>query len=493
MPFKRFTKEDHRSMPLFEALREYTENDRVISFDVPGHKRARRKNEFDNLISEYGMRADVNSMKELDLISNPGTVIKQAMELYADLYDSDHAYLLVNGSTSGILIMYLSVLRPGDKVLLPRNIHKSALSGLVLSGGVPVFMNPEFDTEFGIATNVTYETVLRTIDENPDAKAIFLINPTYFGATCELDKIIALCRDRGLAVLVDEAHGALFGFDKRMPSGGASLGADLVTISMHKTAGSLTQSSILLHNEGIVDVERVYEAMNLLQTTSASYLLMASLDVARSHLAKDGSKRVGELYDLAVDASRRINEVEGLSCFDSRKEGSRGVFKFDPLKIVVSVKELGITGYEAYDLLRNEYDIQLELAETSSVLAVIGINDDEYTIDRLVLAFRQLAREHGGGSAEAIHKAVSIRHEIVMTPRDAFYAEKKLMPLREAEGMISGENLMVYPPGIPIINIGERVTREIIEEYIFLTTTESLLVGGKGNKEIQIKVIEGVY
>lgn len=494
MAFKNFTKENHQEKPLIEALVQYCKYADVLPFDVPGHKKGASDHPMKEFLGDDFLKYDVNSMKQLDLLSNPVSVIKKAEALFADLYGADEAFFLVNGSTSGIHMMLMATLNPGDSIILPRNVHKSAITGLVLCGGYPVYMFPEYDVDYGISTNVRYEEAKRAMDENPDAKAIFLINPTYFGATAELDKIIEYAHDRDMIVIVDEAHGALLPFSDDLPKSAVHLGADLVTISIHKTAGSLTQSSVLLMNEGRVSKSKLRSTVNLLQTTSASYLLMSSLDGARYQLAKDGFNKTNELVKLSQKTIEKINAIAGLSCFSQSKIGEAGVDGFDCTKLTINVRGIGMTGFDAYEILRDKYKVQMELAETYSILAIVGIGDSEESLNQLVYALERLAIEDKKEAIEMIDiKFDPVYPRVYYSPRDAFYMDKEVIKLSDSIGKIAGENLMIYPPGIPVIILGERITQKTIDQYEFLYNhTQSLLGAENTHEQLTIKVVKNI-
>ncbi|PLX31938.1 MAG: arginine decarboxylase, partial [Clostridiales bacterium] len=309
-------------------MKEYHKN-QIIPFDVPGHKHGRGLTEFGNYFGARILELDVNSMKCLDNISNPVGVIKEAEELMAEAYSADHAFFLVNGTTAGVQAMILSACMPGEKLILPRNAHKSAINGLIISGALPVYLQPEIDDRLGISLGVTVESVEKAIIENPDAKAVFIINPTYYGMVSDIKRIIEIAHGHGMAVLLDEAHGAHFNFNEELPVSGLSAGADMAAASLHKTGGSLTQSSVLLMNDGLIDPVRVKTNLNLMQTTSASYLLMGSLDLARKNLAVNGKNELLRTIELARRARKAINGIPGLYAFGDEMVGRPGVYVFD--------------------------------------------------------------------------------------------------------------------------------------------------------------------
>ncbi|SDJ82746.1 aminotransferase class I/II-fold pyridoxal phosphate-dependent enzyme [Natronincola ferrireducens] len=475
--------------PIFTGLREYHKRG-IIPFDVPGHKHGKGLKEFTEYVGKTIMEIDVNSMKCLDNICNPIGVIKEAEILAAEAFHADHGYFLVNGTTSGIQTMIMSACRPGEKIILPRNAHKSAISGIILSGTLPIYIQPQINEKLGIAMGITLEDLEKTIARHPDAKAVMVMNPTYYGATSNLKEIVLLARRHGMAVLVDEAHGAHLRFHEAFPISGMEAGADMSAVSTHKTGGSLTQSSLLLLREGMIDSAIVKKNLNLMQTTSASYLLMASIDVARKQLAMEGRAMLEKLLKLSREARRKINEVEGLYAFGKELIGSPGVHHFDESKLGVCVAGLGMTGYEAYDLLRDQYNIQVELGDYHNVLAILSVGDTALQLEALVEALKDIATKYRKEKVVKIKSGVLKNPEVVISPRDAYYSNKKIIKLEDADGEISGEAIMAYPPGIPIIAPGERITQEMID-YIFMLKEEGSLLQGTDDPYINFVRVLG--
>lgn len=469
-------KMDHTKTPILSALLDYAKKD-VVCFDVPGHKRGNYLEELKDALGEMTLRLDVNASKTMDNLSYPTGVIKEAEELIADAFHSDNSFILVNGSTSGVQYMIMSAIENGDKILLPRNVHKSAINALILAGGKPVFMEPEIDLEYGIANGVSLKSVKQALDLNDDIKAIFLINPTYFGAVSDLEQIIELAHSRGIPVLVDQAHGAHFSFHPELPLNASLYGADLVTLSMHKTGGSLTQSSVLLHNEGLISKNKIRSTVNLLQTTSASYLLMCSVDLARKQLVLEGEERLEKLLKLTRSAKRQIDNIPGLSCISRDSYVASGKsFDYDELKVVVNVSELGVSGFYIYDLLFSDYDIQVELAEPNVIMAIISFGDDEKSVNTLVESLRDISGRFYGKSEKRDTNILSglKNPKLMLSPRDAYYHSKNIVHIKDAAGLISGESIMIYPPGIPLVIPGEMITEDMIEHYLYLRDEGSI-------------------
>lgn len=455
---------EQKSAPICEAL-ESLKRRRVVPFDVPGHKRGRGNPELVELLGQQCVGLDVNSMKPLDNLAHPVSVIRQAEELTAQAFGAAHAFLMVNGTTSSVQTMILSVCKAGDKILLPRNVHKSVINALVLCGAIPVYVEAKVNSRIGIALGVEVEEVERVMDRNPEAVAIIINNPTYYGVCSNLRKIVEMAHKRGMKVLADEAHGTHLYFGDNLPVSGMAAGADMAAVSMHKSGGSLTQSSILLCGKSM-DAEYVRQIINLTQTTSASYLLLSSLDISRRNLALRGRESFAKVSHMAEYARNEINDIGGYYAFGKELIDGDSVYDYDVTKLSVYTQGIGLTGIEVYDLLRDEYDIQIEFGDIGNILAYISIGDRIQDIERLVGALEDIKRlyEQDGND---LYCGDFIQPENVMTPQEAFYANKKQLPLKESNGMVCGELVMCYPPGIPILTPGERITDDIIEYIIY--------------------------
>ena len=451
---------NQKSAPIYEALERFRKR-RVVPFDVPGHKRGRGNPELVELLGEKCVGLHVNSMKPLDNLGHPISVIRDAEMLTAEAFGAAHAFLMVNGTTSAVQTMILSVCKAGDKIILPRNVHKSVINALVLCGGIPVYVEVKVDHKIGIALGVEMENMRRVMDENPDAKAVFINNPTYYGICSNMVEIVKMAHERGMKVLVDEAHGTHLYFGENLPISGIKAGADLAAVSMHKSGGSLTQSSILLCGEA-VDSEYVRQIINLTQTTSASYLLLSSLDISRRNLALRGRESFAKVSKMAEYARNEINEIGGYYAYGKELIDGDSVFDYDVTKLSIYTQGIGLTGIEVYDLLRDEYDIQIEFGDIGNILAYISIGDRIQDIERLVGALEDIKRVYGKDTND-LYCGDFIQPKVVTSPQKAFYAEKIQLPLHETAMEVSGELVMCYPPGIPILTPGELITEEIIE------------------------------
>jgi len=469
-------KDDRQNQtPFFTKLKEYGMSN-PTPFDVPGHKLGRLAQEMIDFAGQNMYILDSNAPLGLDTLGHPTGVIKEAMQLAAEAFHAKKAYFLINGTTVGILAMIMASVRAKEKIIMPRNVHKSVINALILSGAMPVFIKPDIDSDLGIANGISFASAKRSIDKHPDAKAIFIINPTYFGLTSELAKITEYAHEAGMLVLADEAHGADFYFSDLLPLSAMDAGCDLSATSMHKTAGSLTQSSLLLTQGDRVDHSRLQSTLNMLQSTSPSSLLIASIDVARKQMYFEGKDRIEKILNLAAKARVKIQQIPGISVVDREYVHQRGNFDFDEMRLVVKVSELGITGFEAYKELRKKYNIQLELAESHLILAVLSVATTKDDLDALILALKDLSKRY----FKIRHKLPKIKFsysfpETYSRPRDAFHAPKLQVPIMEAGGQIAAEMIMIYPPGIPMVVPGEIISDAVLEDIKFYVDNGSVL------------------
>ena len=462
--------------PIMEALNRY-KSMRVVPFDVPGHKRGRGNPELVAFLGEQCLAMDVNSMKPLDNLCHPVSVIREAEELAAQAFNAKHAFFMVNGTTSAVQAMVMTACKAGDKIIMPRNVHRSAINALIISGAVPVYVNPGVHSKLGIPLGMSVKDVKQAILENLDAKAILINNPTYYGICSNLRMITKLAHQHNMLVLVDEAHGTHFYFGDDLPASAMSIGADMASVSMHKSGGSLTQSSFLLINN---DVSEGYtrQIINLTQTTSASYLLLSSLDISRRNLALHGREIFSKVAKMAQYTRDEINKIGGYNAYSKELLNGDTIFDFDVTKLSVDTREIGLAGIEVYDILRDEYDIQIEFGDIGNILAYISVGDRHLDLERLVAALAEIKRLYAKDKSRIfVHEYIN--PQVVLTPQRAFYAPNKKMPISESAGHVSSEFVMCYPPGIPILAPGERITEKILnfidyskEKGCFLTGTE---------------------
>ena len=465
---------DQNKAPIYEALQTFRQM-RVVPFDVPGHKRGRGNPELTRFLGEQCVSIDVNSMKPLDNLCHPISVIREAEELAADAFGAAHAFLMVGGTTSSVQSMVLSTCKRGDKIIMPRNVHRSVINALVLCGAIPVYVNPEVDPRLGISLGMKREQVARAIRENPDAVAVLVNNPTYYGICSDLRAIVEMAHEAGMYCLADEAHGTHFYFGDHMPVSAMEAGADMASVSMHKSGGSLTQSSLLLIGPGIHE-GHVRKIINLTQTTSGSYLLMSSLDISRRNLALRGREVFRQVCAMAEYAREEINAVGGYYAFGRELINGDSIFDFDPTKLSVHTRDVGLAGIEVYDLLRDEYDIQIEFGDIGNILAIITGGDRALEIERLLGALNLIKKFHGKSPA-GLYDHEYIDPILEMSPQAAFYAEQETLPIEKTAGRVCSEFVMCYPPGIPILAPGERITQDILDYIAFAKEKGCSLTG----------------
>lgn len=477
-----------QNAPLFEALRQHRKN-RIVPFDVPGHKGGRGNQELTDFLGERCMKADVNSMKPLDNLCHPVSVIRQAQQLAADAFGAEAACFMVNGTTSAVQAMIMSTCKAGEKIIMPRNVHRSAINALVVCGAVPVYIDPGVNQSLGIPLGMSVSDVEKTINLHPDAKAILVNNPTYYGICSNLKEIVRLAHAHHMYVLVDEAHGTHFYFGENMPISGMAAGADMAAISMHKTGGSLTQSSILLCGKG-VNADYVRQVINLTQTTSASYLLLSSLDITRKNLSLHGKEIFAKTVEFACYARDEINKLGGYRAFGRELIDHDAFFDFDQTKLSVHTRDIGLAGIEVYDLLRDEYGIQIEFGDIGNILAIISAGDRALEIERLISALSEIKRLHSRDKAGMFDHEY-INPKVAMTPQQAFYSEKRSLPISQSVGEICAEFVMCYPPGIPILAPGEVITDEIIRYISYAKEKGCFLTGTQDINIEKINIVEG--
>ena len=447
--------------PIAEAMQAYARAG-ALAFHTPGHKQGLGAHELlRRLITPEGLREEVSLMEELDDLGSPTGCIREAEQLAAELYGADAAYFMINGTTGAIHTMLMAALAPGDVVLVPRNAHRSIIGGLVLCGARPVYMQPEVDERLGIAMGIAPATVRQALADHPEARAVVLVYPTYYGVTVDIAAIAELVHAAGpeKLLLVDEAHGPHLPFSDSLPVEALAAGADMAATSTHKLLGSLTQTSMLLARADRVSLERVQQAAALLQSTSPNQLLLASLDIARLQMQEQGRELVGRAVELADDLRCRINEIDGLWSPDGSYMDRPGASGLDVTKVTVNVRGLGLSGAEAEHILRYEYLIECELSDAYNVLFIISYADTARQTERLLTVLQDMAKRYRRTAAEPLSVVMPPLPDTVLTPREAYYAATEKVPFAAAAGRVAAEQIMFYPPGIPLIVPGDRITQ----------------------------------
>lgn len=448
--------------PFVDALKSYV-NEGISPFDVPGHHMGNIKNEMTDLVGKKVYQCDVNAPYGLDNLAHPSGVILQSEKLMAEVCHADYAYFLINGTSSGLIAAVMTVCKPTDKIIIPRNVHKSLTNALVLSGAVPIYVEPHIDANIEIANQPSLEEYKKMIQRYPSAKAVVVINPTYFGVIADLRSIVEFAHERNMAVIVDEAHGAHYYLTNNDPVTAMDAGADLSSVSFHKTAGSLTQSSVLLLKGDRVSNIKIQETLNLMNTTSPSSILIGSLDAARAYIAEHGeevSKRVIAISERAFD---EINKIPGFIVRGKDYFKSSGAFNYDKTKLLIELDRLDINGYEVYRLLKTRYHVQVELAETYVILCILALGTTDAHLNALIKALKSISKEHFHKNQTYPMHSFAFKYGFMLArPRTAFFAPSLAVPLRQALNHISKESIVIYPPGIPLIQAGEVFSKDII-------------------------------
>ncbi|MGA2193265.1 MAG: aminotransferase class I/II-fold pyridoxal phosphate-dependent enzyme [Nitrospirota bacterium] len=450
--------------PLFDAMVSLAES-RKVSFHTPGHKSGKGiATRFVKYVGPNIFSIDLTTLDEVDSLQRPKGVIKEAQELAAAAYGADRSFFLVNGTTGGNHAMVMTACNPGTGILMARNCHKSVLAAAILAGATPHFIYPKADSELMMTMNVSFEAVKQAVEVHPWIKVLFITSPNYYGICADIEKIIPFAQEKGMTVLVDEAHGPHLGFHPELPKSAMSCGADMCVQSTHKIIGGMTQASMMHARVGRVDVSTLAGVLKVVQTTSPSYILMASLDLARMQMATEGIKLLGKALELARWARNSINSVPGLFCLGKDAVMERGMGDLDETKLAVNVSGIGMTGYEVSHMLNVEYDIQVEMADPFHVLVIVSLGDRREDVESLARALEKIATGRMGTPPPVSweNSLPGFTNPQGLTPREAFFAAHVLLPPDKSAGKLSSEIVTVYPPGIPLLVPGEVITDEVI-------------------------------
>lgn len=459
-------------MPFVEALELYKDQ-HFVPFHTPGHKIG---GEAPILLKDWmgpALPYDLGVMYALDDLHEPERELKEAQDLTAELYDAEHCWFSINGTTALIEAMIMGTVGPDETIIIPREAHRSVISGLVLSGAKPVYMDCNFDERWGIPLGVSLKNVIITMDTYPEAKAILLVYPNYYGIGVDIVSIVKEAHKRGLIVLVDEAHGPHLPFSEKLPVEAIEAGADLVAQSTHKSVGSLTQTSWLLGQGKKIDKRRITQMHQMLQSTSPNYIFLASLDMARHQLATEGKDLVRRAVELSAYLREKLNTIFGIATMEYT-DIQETIINYDSTKVLIDAKGLGLTGVEFEHLLRN-HRIEVELVQANHVLVLITIGDTKESVDILIKAVRAVSDDVLRDSSRirsidvaglyepSSESALLPEPQVCVTPRNAMYANREQVPLKEALHRIAGETIAYYPPGIPCVAVGEEISDSVLQ------------------------------
>jgi arginine decarboxylase len=463
--------------PLVRALEAWTDLDHA-PFYTPGHKHGRGMGtDFADLLQSAGLKSDLPELPGLDNLAAPSGAIAESQALAAQTFGAKYTRYLVNGSTGGIIAAILATCQPGDQILLPRNIHRSAIAGLIHSGAVPIFGQPVYLPELDIAHSLTPESIKLALAAHPQIKAVLVVAPTYYGVCGDLAAMADIAHRHGIPLIVDAAHGAHLGFHPDLPPGALALGADLVVQSTHKLLGALTQAAMLHVNGELIDIDRVDRCLQILQTSSPSYLLLASLDSAQAQMAAYGRELLDHTLALTAKARSELCNIPGLLALDftSIQVGCR---YFDPTRLTITVDELGYSGYGADEILCEKYRVVAEMPSPRHLTFIISIGNRAWDIEMLIAGLRGLVQQ-ALPPLKVLHSPLAIDVDLaVMTPREAFFAAQEMVPIEEAIGRIAAELICPYPPGIPVLLPGERITAESLGYLQYIQQLGGEIVGG---------------
>lgn len=456
--------------PLLEALLVFAQKNPAY-FRIPAHRFEKGIN--DRLLQAAGdgiFRLDLSEAEGLDDLHHAQGAILEAEQLASDLWHSEKCFFLINGTTCGNEAGVLSMVKPGEKILIPRNVHKSVLMGLIMAGANPCYLLPEYQKDWNLWGSVNPAKVKASLTkENPDCRAVFLVSPTYYGICSNLEEIGTICHDQEAVLAVDEAHGSHLYFSPLLPKGALEQHADICIQSIHKTAGSMTQSSMLHLGSHRIDKARMASNLQLVQSTSPSYVLMASLDAAREELALHGREMMDKGIDLAQTARRELKKLTGIQVLEKPSISDSSIYDLDITRLVFSARELGISGYRLQELLYNQSGISTELADEENLVCVITYGNTRDDIQRLINGVKKvtLSKEYHNPPLVPPEWVFSLPQK-VMNPREAYFHQKTSILWSEAAGHIAGEMIVPYPPGIPLVYPGELITPplwEQVEDY----------------------------
>ncbi len=448
--------------PIIKSLQKWTAKEHA-PFYTPGHKHGWGMGaEFTELLQTAGLKFDLPEIPGLDNLAAPNGAIAESQNLAAQTFGATYTRYLVNGTSGGVMAAILATCQPGDQILLPRNIHRSIIAGLIHSGAVPIFVQPEYLPELDIAHSITPESIALALAQYPQIKAIMVVAPTYYGVCGDLAAMAEIAHQHGIPLLVDAAHGAHLGFHPDLPPSALSLGADLVIQSTHKTLGALTQAAMLHVQGSLIDISRVDRCLQIIQTSSPSYLLLASLDSAQAQMATYGRELLDRTLALTQKARSELSNIPGLLVLDLTRT-QPGCRYFDPTRLTITTTDLGYSGYEADEVLCDQYKVVAEMPSQRHLTFIISIGNREWDIEMLVAGMRGLAQQANPPlEIPTIDWPSLLITTPAITPRSAFFATLETLPVDQAVDRISAELVCPYPPGIPVLIPGEIVTKQSI-------------------------------
>jgi arginine decarboxylase len=475
------------AMPIGDAIEDFHRRG-DLSLGIPAHRSGtgRHMPGASRWAGEQAFAADIGMNNGVDNRHQSWQVEPTAMQLFADAVGADETLFSTNGSTENVHVAMMTAVHPGETLVMARNGHKSAFSGLVISGAMPVYVEPEYDERWQVAHGIDPQKLDKALHEHPEAVAAMIFTPTYYGISADVKAIAETAHAHGVPLLTDDAWGLDYSFSRKLPPSAMESGADLSIGSVHKTLNGLSQTSVLSHAGDRIDSTRLSMVFELLQSTSASSLLLSSIDAARHEFQYHGEELLGHAIEIAEDIRRRISTLPGLRLMGEEVLDNPGAMFLDPTHITVDVLGLGLTGYQAGDWLRENRGVHVELADQRRVMALITYADTEQIAERLVESLTALADAHAG--AEPIQpmgpaSLPDLRTETVILPRDAYLGRTEMVPWRDAAGRVSAEMICPYPPGIPIVAPGELIVPAAVD-YLQQQAAAGVMVEGAADESL---------
>ncbi|WP_017295869.1 aminotransferase class I/II-fold pyridoxal phosphate-dependent enzyme [Geminocystis herdmanii] len=465
-------------------------NKQDAPFYTPGHKKGQGIGEqFKELMGEKAFRMDLPELPELDNLFAPEGVIKDAQSLASMAFGAQETRFLANGSTSGIIASILATCGEGDKIILPRNIHQSAIFGLILSGATPIFINPEYNPDFDLCYTLSSAQIEEALTTNDNVKAVMVVSPTYHGICANLTEIAYVTHNFTIPLVVDSAHGAHFSFHSQLPRSSLQCGADIAIESTHKVLGAMTQASMLHLQGNLIDVDRLNQCLQMVQSSSPSYILLASLDSARQQMALQGEALLTNTINLAKIARNEIKKLEYLSLLEL-VEPQENFFDLDITRLTINAQKLGLTGFEVDTILDKKFGVTCELPSLSHLTFIISIGNTLQDIERLINSLKSLkVYEKNNVNSNQINTIKQSKSIFKMSPREAFFAKKKVVTKNLAINQVSAENICPYPPGIPLIMAGEIITEEALIYLEEISNSGGIITGVSDSSLATFKVI----
>jgi arginine decarboxylase len=469
-------------MEIINSLKNIV-NDNITSFHMPGHKKGSIYERFgykDILSNLYTM--DTTEIPGTDNLHNPEDAIKVSQENVSNVFGSDYTFYLVNGSTCGIQSAIMSICNPKDKIIVNRDCHQSVINACILGDIEPIYINPNIDLEYGISTGYTLNDIKNVVEDNIDAKGILLTYPSYFGNTYNLKSIADYIHSKGMILVVDEAHGSHLELSEKLPNSALKLGADIVIHSIHKTLPSFTQSSMIHIKGDKVNIGKIKSYLRILESSSPSYILLSSLELAVEIYKNNGKDLMVELIYNIIDLKKFIKKLDNIKVYEQDSQ--------DITKVYILTKDLGITGYELGSILRNKYKIQVELSNYYGALLISSIGNAKQDFDKLKHALSEIDKLKKDNKLSKTIKYPTELPKKIMSPRDAFYGEKIDININESIGKICGEHIIPYPPGVSLISPGEEITKEAIDYVLNCKKLGMEVNGVKDNNLEYIQIID---